>query len=597
MPRFVRKSFYSTQNSKVELGLPPTGFLFVIVPQNNSCGHFPDKGLCSSFNISSVIQKLLLLLASKTDKRHNMISLKQFIRTNHSLKLALLLWACIAGCSSPRKPAKTEFIILQLNDVYEIAPIQGGKFGGMARVATVRQELLKENPHTFTTLSGDFLNPSVLGTIKYNGARIKGAQMVATMNTLGIDYVCFGNHEFDLNEEDLLKRINESKFDWISTNLQYKKEGKIQPFFKVVNNQPQNFAKSVVLKIPNKNGEDTLKVGLLGLALKIDNNIVAYEDVKTAAEKELTALKGKIDFAISMTHLAIADDKKLAQAIPQFPLIMGGHDHTNMKHQVGTTSITKADANAKTVYIHRITYDHVTKKVSVRSELKEINESIKEAPKTAKVVSTWLQHAETGFNTLGFDVKEKLMVVTDIPLDGREDHIREEPTNLGKDICAAMVATLPKAQAGILNSGSVRLDDQLRGQVTVYDVLRALPYGGDIYEVQLKGKLLSKILTTGKNNKGSGGYLQTTGINYDETTKQWTIGKAAIEPEKIYTVAMSNYLLTGKESNFDYLTPKNPDIVSATEDNKNPLRADIRKALIEYWKKKGKDNLQEGKKK
>lgn len=531
---------------------------------------------------------MLILKPQKTQvKQKIMIPLKHFTKSHNILKLALLLLVFVVGCSTPRKPAKTEFIILQLNDVYEIAPIQGGKYGGMARVANIRQQLLKENPHTFTTLSGDFLNPSVLGTIKYKGGRIKGAQMVAAMDALGVDYVCFGNHEFDLKEADLLKRINESKFQWISTNLQYKKDGKVQPFFKDKDGQQQPFPKSVVLKIPNKNGEDTVKVGLLGLALNIDNDIVAFEDVKTAAEKEMTALKGTIDFAIPMTHLLIANDKKFAGEVPQFPLILGGHDHTNMKHQVGNTTITKADANAKTVYIHRISYDHVTKKVSIQSELKEVNASAGEEPKTAAVVQTWLNHANQGFNTLGFDVKEKLMIVKGEPLDGREGYMREKPTNLGKDICAAMMATIPTAQAGILNSGSVRLDDQLSGQVTVYDVLRALPYGGDILEVKLKGKLLKKILATGQNNKGNGGYLQTKELSYDAATKEGKIGGKAIKDEQVYTIAMSNYLLTGKESNFGYLTPKNPDIVSATEDDKNPLRADLRKALIDYWKKKG----------
>ena len=60
----------------------------------------------------------------------------------------------IIGCTSnkntnaahqfKKEAGKTYFNILQLNDVYEIAPIQGGKFGGMARVATVHQTLLKE---------------------------------------------------------------------------------------------------------------------------------------------------------------------------------------------------------------------------------------------------------------------------------------------------------------------------------------------------------------------------------------------------------------------------------------------------------------------
>lgn len=51
---------------------------------------------------------------------------------------------------------KIDFTFLQINDVYEIAPIQGGEFGGMARVETVHQDLLKENKNTMLVLAGDF---------------------------------------------------------------------------------------------------------------------------------------------------------------------------------------------------------------------------------------------------------------------------------------------------------------------------------------------------------------------------------------------------------------------------------------------------------
>ncbi|MFK8058802.1 MAG: bifunctional metallophosphatase/5'-nucleotidase, partial [Polaribacter sp.] len=71
-----------------------------------------------------------------------------------------------------------EFTFLQINDVYEIAPIQGGEFGGMARVETIHQELLKQNKNTMLFMAGDFLNPSLLGTIKVDGERVRGKQMV-----------------------------------------------------------------------------------------------------------------------------------------------------------------------------------------------------------------------------------------------------------------------------------------------------------------------------------------------------------------------------------------------------------------------------------
>ena len=104
-----------------------------------------------------------------------------------------------SDCQVPQSSQENiDFIILQMNDVYEIAPLEGGKAGGLARVATVRQDLLKESPNVVTVLSGDFLSPSFIGTLKTDeGEKIAGLQMIETLNTLGLDYATFGNHEFD----------------------------------------------------------------------------------------------------------------------------------------------------------------------------------------------------------------------------------------------------------------------------------------------------------------------------------------------------------------------------------------------------------------
>ena len=101
----------------------------------------------------------------------------------------------VLSCSSD--DGKISFTLLQLNDVYEISSIQGGKFGGMARVKTIHKELLKENKNTLLVMAGDFLNPSLIGTMKYNGERIRGKQMVEVMNAMNFDVAAFGNHEFD----------------------------------------------------------------------------------------------------------------------------------------------------------------------------------------------------------------------------------------------------------------------------------------------------------------------------------------------------------------------------------------------------------------
>lgn len=58
-----------------------------------------------------------------------------------------------------------QWTVLQMNDVYELIPLGGGKKGGLARVATIRRLLLEENPHTITILSGDVVSPSALGSM------------------------------------------------------------------------------------------------------------------------------------------------------------------------------------------------------------------------------------------------------------------------------------------------------------------------------------------------------------------------------------------------------------------------------------------------
>ena len=59
-----------------------------------------------------------------------------------------------------------QWTFLQMNDIYELKPLGGGKKGGLARVATIRKLLRQENPNTITVISGDIVSPSALGINK-----------------------------------------------------------------------------------------------------------------------------------------------------------------------------------------------------------------------------------------------------------------------------------------------------------------------------------------------------------------------------------------------------------------------------------------------
>ncbi|HYO21946.1 MAG TPA: metallophosphoesterase, partial [Flavisolibacter sp.] len=112
--------------------------------------------------------------------------------------------------SASKDNQKIDISFLQINDVYEIAPLSGGREGGIARVATLKKNYLQKNPNTYLVIAGDFLSPSIYNSLQYQGKAIRGRQMVGALIMTGLDIAMLGNHEFDIKETELQERINES---------------------------------------------------------------------------------------------------------------------------------------------------------------------------------------------------------------------------------------------------------------------------------------------------------------------------------------------------------------------------------------------------
>lgn len=485
---------------------------------------------------------------------------------------------------SGKNDGKIEVVLLQMNDVYEITPLENGKVGGMARVAQLRNQLKQKNKNTFTILAGDFLSPSVLGTVKNEGKRIAGAQMVDVMNTMGVDLVVFGNHEFDIKEADLQSRLNESKFVWVASNVKHVPSGKDpqQPFAKIdENGKATPLPEVYVIEAADADGT-TLRIGVIGVTLPANKaNYVHYDDAFVKAREMYKRLAKQTDFVIGITHQSIEEDMQIAAQIPEVKLWLGGHEHQNMLHKVGTASIAKADANAKTVYIHTLSYNRTNKTLQVRSNLQSITDKLSDDPATAAVVNKWVQIGEANFASQGFKTDEVVAVIPEnAPLEGREAYVRIQPTNLASIIANAFLKAYPTADAALLNTGSIRIDDQLVGKITQYDILRVLPFGGGISEIEMKGSLLIKLLDTGEINKGSGGYLQYAQIEKQQNT--WLIKKQPVSETATYKIVVPDFLLTGGEKNMDWFTEKNPEIIKINKANTD-ITNDTRKVVITYW--------------
>lgn len=506
----------------------------------------------------------------------------------------LLVSTCFIACKTTRPSNASgddgviSFNILQINDVYEIAPLEGGKMGGLARIATVKKGLERQNPNTLLIHAGDFLNPSLIGTMKYEGERISGKQMVEVMNAIKVDLVTFGNHEFDLDEKTLQKRLNESEFAWTSVNVQHSSGGKRQPFYRMKGGKKEYISEYYIWSLKDADGT-ALKIAFLGLTLPVNpTDYVYYEDYTQEAKRVYQLIKDSVDLVLAITHLEMEEDRLFAAALPGIPLILGGHDHEHLYEQVGPVRIAKADANAKSAYLHQIVYDKRTKEPKIDSELIVIDDKVQEDSLVAKLVSKWTAIADKSFREDGFDPYEVLTNAKE-PLDGRESTIRNQQTNLGKLITTAMARAIPKSvDAAILNSGSIRLDDQLSGAITQFDIIRTLPFGGEIWEVEMTGNLLKQLLDAGLENKGTGGYLQWNNIDINPSLKQkWVIAGQPLSEKHTYRVALNNFLLSGREAGLEFLNEDNVEIKSITKgnpDKKSDLRNDMRLAVIAFLK-------------
>ncbi len=469
------------------------------------------------------------------------------------LPLVVLGWLCN---QSQYEPEQRSFTILQLNDVYEIAPLPGSNEGGLARVAAFREELERSDNRLITVLAGDFLSPSVLGSLKEKDSKgkehaIAGKHMVEVMNAMGVDLVTFGNHEFDIAQPDLQSRIDESKFDWVASNVGDTLE---RPFRK--NDIP---IEPHIIKT-FKYSDDTLNVGIIGLTLRSDYKYARTSDYIAAVKRSYDSLRSSnCRVIIALTHVNFADDSVLAQEVPGLHLIIGGHEHKNNRKKIGNTIIAKADANARTVYVHNIVFDPKTDSVKIHSRLKGIDGSLRPDPDVEKLVDKWMDRCFDLLREKKYEPRRVICRPTE-PLDGLEESTRNGSTNYTRLITKAMQwATMNKHQV-LFNSGSLRLDDQLSGAVNEYDIYRSLPYDGTLQVVDITGRQLAEGVEKGMREckpgtdgcmRGSGGFLHgerielRQGIVYVDNKK--------IEPNTTYHVLMTDYLADGCEKGLEML--------------------------------------------
>ena len=445
--------------------------------------------------------------------------------------ILLLVIAVIIPLSAQQKPDCTiRVTLLQVNDVYQFAPVDQGARGGLARLLTLKKAIQQESPNTLFLLSGDTISPSV-ESITY-----KGAQMIDAWNTAQLDYSTFGNHEFDFGPDVLRQRMQESKFKWLAANVIDKKTG--QPFGNAQAYAVREF--------------DGVKVAIFGLTLEETavtsrpGPDVAFLNPCETARKLVAEIHARgIKTVIGLTHLSMSEDKEVARC-SGVDVIIGGHEHTLLESTSGGAPIFKMTADAREL-------GQIDLNISKRTGAVE-SIDWKVIPVTNKTPDDPLfADINRKYGTL---IKELSRVVgrTSVDLDARSAVGRTQETNVGDMIAGAFRASTG-ADVALMNGGSIRADEIIKaGALTRRDILSILPFKNKVVKVEVSGAILRQVLEHGVARSAEdaepGRFPQVSGIRFTFDGRRppgsrivdLSIDGKPLDEKRTYTLAASDYI-------------------------------------------------------
>jgi 2',3'-cyclic-nucleotide 2'-phosphodiesterase (5'-nucleotidase family) len=487
-------------------------------------------------------------------------------------------------------------VLLAINDVYRIEGVEGGTVGGIARVRALRKELEREHPDLLVLHAGDLLFPSFLSRT------FNGEQMIDVLDDLdgdpkGFDarmFAVFGNHEFEkdkLKDAPLLdSRVAESQFRWVNGNVVFAEGGDGRPLI-----AGDNLARSWIVK------SGGIRIGIFGLTVDVKRPEYATEfqdPIGTARQLTAALRKQGAEVVVALTHLNARDDRRLLATLGADgpDLIIGGHDHQHMACDAGGRMVLKADADARTATVVRLTLG-VDKKLRVAYWLAPLASNVAKDCAVDGKVQRWLalheglfcgQEAGKNGTTLDANCLEKELGSSKAPLEAEENKIRSSETNLGDWIADRMVETFAScgAQAAFINSGSLRLNQDLpAGPITRRNIEELFAYPTPLYLLRLKGSTLQQVAAHAIAGwPGSGNWLQISGFSFvHDTAKQQvsdvelvtSAGRHAVQPDEEIFVVTNNYLFdpTGDRDGYTMLDPSL--VLKECAVNGKDLKADI----------------------
>jgi 5'-nucleotidase/UDP-sugar diphosphatase len=423
--------------------------------------------------------------------------------------------------------------IVHFNDLDRMEEDEGK--GGVARLAAVVEEIREGNPHVLVTNGGDSISPSLLSGFDH------GAHMIDLFNTVGIDAMVLGNHEFDFGPDVAAQRISEAQFPILSNNA-------LQPDGSLID----GVTESLIVNVGD------YMVGLFGLttvstAVKSSPGNVTFADPVATAESMAAQLREiGVDLVVALAHTDRGEDNELIRAAP-VDLVLSGDDHDLRVEYDGRMVLVESGSQAEFVSVITVTMDTVEGRSGPSFAWEPSFDLINTASvePNARLAEAVQSYADKLSTELDIEIG-----TTDVPLDTRRTTVRAEESAFANLIADAMREAVG-ADVALTNGGGIRADRTYdAGTVlTRRDIQSELPFGNKTILIEVSGADLRAALENGVSEveEGGGRFPQVSGLtfSYDaskpagERVTEVMVGGAPLDETATLKLATNDFVGRG----------------------------------------------------
>ena len=453
----------------------------------------------------------------------------------HRLIHLLVLLAVLFGTpvSSAVGAEPLPLTILHFNDFHgQLEPAQdratGRTQGGIARLAGAVAAVRAEEPRrpVLVLFAGDVLQGTVTSTV------FLGVPDLEMLAAAGVDAMVMGNHELDFGQDHLRRLLAQARFPVLGANVHV---------------SPEPFALRPSVVLHPAGGPRVAVLGLVTVELTTTTHprnaagVTVEEPVATAA-RLVPALEAQADLVVVLSHLGIAEDRRLAREVAGVGLVIGGHNHNLYETPVVENGVPILQAGERGLYLGRLDLAVTDGRAQVLGyRLVPIDATVPEDPAVAAEVQRLM-----GMLEKEIDVPVGRLAAD---LDASREVIRRQESAFG-NLVSDLARELTGSDVALFNGGGFRASIPA-GEVRMKHVYQTFPFANELVTGALTGAQLQEALDRSASldpADNPGGFLQVSGLRYairDGRAVEVTIGGAPLDPQAKYRAVMPDFLAAG----------------------------------------------------